>query len=66
MGRGSFHCFDVIIYVEAETRPAGIISILTNQEAGILKGCVTWLMLRRMTVGQTRVDFQSVPLQILI
>lgn len=27
MGRGSFHCFDVIIHVEVETRPAGAISI---------------------------------------
>lgn len=36
MGGGRFHRFDVFISVEVETRPAEIISVWTNDEAGIL------------------------------
>lgn len=41
VGGGRCHYFDVIVSVEVEVRPAGIISVLINDEAGILRGCVS-------------------------
>lgn len=58
MGGGRCHGFDVVISVEVETRPAGIISVLINDEAGILRGCLSWLMLRSTVVGLGRDHFQ--------